>query len=256
DLRGREIEEYSSQGPTRDDRLKPDITAPTNEVVPGYEEGFGGTSGAAPVAAGAAALLLQVNPSLSNAQLKALLMQIVIDLGDKGADTVYGTGRLMLPPPEGINPDEGNVLGDEEGIDIGEEEKATEAKATVTGVKTQFNVKVRGIVGLSINTSFTLENYTGNRLAVVAVFTDMNGDPLESALEDYTLFDTIATGRIVEVRGKKNRFEGISLFIPNTAFRRVKESRIQFVVAIFDLTNEDDAPVLGTSEPVTIRIRR
>jgi subtilisin family serine protease len=49
------------------------------------------------VVAGAAALVLQANPSLSNAQLKAFLMQSVIDLGDKGADVVYGAGRLMLP---------------------------------------------------------------------------------------------------------------------------------------------------------------
>jgi len=255
DLRGRQIEGYSSQGPTRDDRLKPDLSAPTNEVVPGYDRGFGGTSGAAPVAAGAAALLLQANPSLSNAQLKALLMQSVIDLGDKGADNVYGTGRLALPPPESIKPDEGNVLGgddDGEGIIIG----GDEVTATITDVKTQFNVKVRGIVGLNINTSFTLQNYTGNRLAVVAIFTDMNGNALPSALEDYTLFDTIATGRLVDVRGRNNRFEGVSLFIPNTAFRNVRESRIQFFVAVYDLTNEDDAPQLGISDPITVRLRR
>ncbi len=248
DLRGNEIEAYSSQGPTRDDRLKPDISAPTNEVVPGYDRGFSGTSGAAPVAAGAAALVLQANPSLSNAQLKAFLMQSVIDLGEKGPDIVYGTGRLMLPPPEGVDPDEGNVLGGG-----GEQEVVT---AAVTDVRTQFNVKVRGIVGLSINTSFTLQNYSGSRLAVVAIFTDMNGNALPSALEDYTLFDTIATGRLVNVRGRNNRFEGVSLFIPNTAFRDVKESRIQFFIAIYDLSSEDDAPQLGISDPITLRLRR
>lgn len=249
DLRGRQIEEYSSQGPTWDDRLKPDLSAPTNEVVAGYDEGFGGTSGAAPVVTGAAALVLQANPSLSNAQLKAFLMQSVIDLGDRGADLVYGTGRLMLPPPEGVDPDEGNVLGDNDGA-------TDETAATITDVKTQFNVKVRGVVGMSINTSFTLQNFTGKQLAVVAIFTDLNGDSLPTASEDYELFDTIATGRIVEVRGRNNRFEGVSLFIPNTAFRNVTESRIQFFIAIFDLTNEDDAPLLGTSEPVTLRLRR
>ncbi len=257
DLRGRQIEEYSSQGPTQDDRLKPDLSAPTNEVVAGYERGFSGTSGAAPVVTGAAALILQANPSLSNAQLKAFLTQSVIDLGEKGADIVYGAGRLLLPPPEGVDPDAGNVLGgddDEEGIIIGGDED--EVVATVTDVKTQFNVKVRGVVGLGINASFTLQNYSGNRLAVVAVFTDLNGDALPSALEDYTLFDTIATGRIVEVRGRNNRFDNVGLFIPNTAFRNVKEARIQFFVAIYDLTNEDDAPILGVSDPITLRLRR
>jgi subtilisin family serine protease len=255
DLRGRQIEEYSSQGPTQDDRLKPDLSAPTNEVVAGYDKGFGGTSGAAPVAAGAAALVLQANPSLSNAQLKAFLMQSVIDLGDKGADIIYGTGRLMLPKPEQVNPDEGNVLGEGEGegeIVLGEDE----ARAEVTEVKTQFNVKVRGVVGMSINTSFTLQNFTGSRLAVVALFTDLNGDALPPALEDYALFETIATGRLVEVRGRNNRFEGVSLFIPNAAFRNVTESRIQFFIAVYDVSRDDDAPLLGTSEPVTLRLRR
>lgn len=257
DLRGRTIEEYSSRGPTRDDRLKPDLSAPTNEVVPGYDRGFGGTSGAAPVVAGAAALLLQANPSLTNAQLKALLMQSVVDLGDKGPDIVYGTGRLALPPPEGINPDEGNVLGgdDDAGESVPGEDKDL-TTATITDVRTQFNVKVRGIVGLGINTSFTLQNYSGNRLAVVAIFTDMNGNALPSALEDYTLFDTIATGRLVEVRGRNNRFDGVSLFIPNTAFRDVKESRVQFFIAVYDLTSEDDAPQLGISDPITLRLSR
>jgi hypothetical protein len=93
-------------------------------------------------------------------------------------------------------------------------------------------------------------------LAVVALFTDLDGNALPTALEDYELFDTIATGRLVEVRGKNNRFNGVSLFIPNTAFRNVRESRIQFFIAIYDVSSEDDAPLLGTSEPVTLRLRR
>ncbi|PJF36312.1 MAG: hypothetical protein CUN49_06065 [Candidatus Thermofonsia Clade 1 bacterium] len=250
DLNGRQIEFYSSQGPTQDERLKPDLSAPTNEVVPGYGRGFSGTSGAAPVAAGAAALVLQANPSLSNAQLRAFLMQSVIDLGDRGPDVIYGTGRLMLPPPEQIDPDEGNVLG-EDG-----ESASDEDKVTISDVRAQFNVKVRGVVGMSINTSLTLRNYTGNRLAVIALFTDLDGNDLESALEDYTLFDTIATGRLVEVRGRRNRFEGISLFIPNEAFKNVRESRIQFFIAVYDLSDENYPVLLGTSEAFTLRLRR
>ncbi len=257
-LRGSEIENYSSQGPTQDDRLKPDISAPTNEVVPGYDRGFGGTSGAAPVAAGAAALVLQANPSLSNAQLKAFLMQSVVDLGDKGHDVVYGTGRLMLPAPDGVDPEEGNVLGGDEDEDNGSVLGADEDEVTltVTDVRTQFNVKVQGVTGMGINTSFTLENFTGNRLAVVAIFTDMNGDALPVELEDYTLFGTIATGRLIDVKGKNNRFDGVGLFIPNRAFRQVNDSRIQFFVAIYDVSNDDEAPQLGISEPITLRLRK
>ena len=54
DWRGNALKSYSSQGPTDDGRLKPDIVAPTNTQIMG-PNGFravGGTSNAAPNAAG------------------------------------------------------------------------------------------------------------------------------------------------------------------------------------------------------------
>src|SRR5439155_4220910 len=60
-----ELEIYSSQGPTTDDRIKPDLTAPSGEVLPIAKNGFFGTSGAAPVVSGAAALVLQKFPDLT-----------------------------------------------------------------------------------------------------------------------------------------------------------------------------------------------
>ncbi len=94
-------ESYSSQGPTNDGRTKPDLCAPDkiNTGTPPYTT-FYGTSGSAPHAAGAAALLLDQNPSLNEAALRAQLLSQTIPMGNPYA---YGNGRLFLQPPIGPN---------------------------------------------------------------------------------------------------------------------------------------------------------
>jgi hypothetical protein len=87
-----EVEEYSSQGPTTDGRIKPDITAPSS-VTTSTLNPFRGTSASAPCVAGAAALLLQ-DKSLTVSQIKDALENTAIDLGSPGKDNVYGSGRL------------------------------------------------------------------------------------------------------------------------------------------------------------------
>jgi minor extracellular serine protease Vpr len=70
----------SSRGPSASfTAIKPDIGAPGASVsaIAGSgtaTEAFGGTSGAAPMVSGAAALLLQASPSRTPAQIKAMLM--------------------------------------------------------------------------------------------------------------------------------------------------------------------------------------
>jgi len=85
---------YSSQGPTNDGRTKPDLAAPDN-VSTGTAPytTFPGTSGAAPHVAGAAALLLSANPSLSEPALRMDLLSNTIPMGSA---YMYGNGRLVL----------------------------------------------------------------------------------------------------------------------------------------------------------------
>ncbi len=53
-----------------------------------------GTSFASPYVAGAAALVLSVNPNLTPAQVESILENSAQDLGTKGKDNYYGYGRL------------------------------------------------------------------------------------------------------------------------------------------------------------------
>ncbi len=95
------IETFSSQGPTSDGRIKPDVVGPDGVSTvtygpAGFFGGFFGTSAAAPHLTGAAALARQRLPCYTPPQLKALLEASVVDLGAAGKDTAFGSGRLSL----------------------------------------------------------------------------------------------------------------------------------------------------------------
>ncbi|MGI8407139.1 MAG: S8 family serine peptidase, partial [Actinomycetota bacterium] len=97
------IESFSSQGPTIDGRTKPDIAAPdgvssgTYGVTSGCEAGFHGTSAAAPHVAGAAALILQKNPTFGASDIRNYLESNALDRGTAGKDSIYGAGETWLP---------------------------------------------------------------------------------------------------------------------------------------------------------------
>jgi subtilisin family serine protease len=103
---------YSSQGPTADGRLKPEISAPTSVSgasygsAVSYDEyaGFNGTSAACPHVAGAAALVWQAYPEFGREDVVDFLLSHAIDLGESGPDTGFGYGRLQLPLPEPSSP--------------------------------------------------------------------------------------------------------------------------------------------------------
>ena len=65
------LKSYSSRGPTNDGTIKPDVVGPTRVTATGYgTNGFAGTSASAPHVAGAAALILEANPSYIADQLQ------------------------------------------------------------------------------------------------------------------------------------------------------------------------------------------
>jgi len=74
-----------------------DLVAPGNNtttLLGGLYGAGGGTSFAAPVVAGVAALMFSINPSLTPAQVVNLLKQNADDLGPAGWDITYGSGRV------------------------------------------------------------------------------------------------------------------------------------------------------------------
>jgi serine protease AprX len=108
------IPSWSSVGPTADGLTKPDLVAPGRKIVsvrvpgstldlqsPSHIEGpttirFSGTSEAAAVAAGAAALLINQRPELSPDQAKALLVSAARPLSGVSA-APQGAGLINVP---------------------------------------------------------------------------------------------------------------------------------------------------------------
>ena len=104
---------YSSQGPTIDGRVKPDLAGLDSVSGATYGPfagtcpmtGFAGTSAASPEVAGAAALVKQAFPSFTPDQLQQFLMKSAKDLDPTGADNATGAGLLQLPtPPDQVPP--------------------------------------------------------------------------------------------------------------------------------------------------------
>jgi hypothetical protein len=87
---------YSGRGPTWDNRMKPDFTAPSGVSTTTYgPQNFYGTSASAPHLAGAIALLKGMTP-YSIAQIKTILINRAVDLGAVGPDNLFGHGRISV----------------------------------------------------------------------------------------------------------------------------------------------------------------
>jgi subtilisin family serine protease len=134
----------SSTGPTRDNRVKPDITATGANIMAaaplsllaqyaaagstvvaqgGYHRTAGGTSAASPVVAGLAALYFQKNPTATNQQLKQAIINCAyhdVFTGNSLPNNKWGYGKLdgfaSMTCGEALI--HVNEIGDEKGIQV------------------------------------------------------------------------------------------------------------------------------------------
>jgi subtilisin family serine protease len=155
---------YSSQGPTMDSRIKPDIVAPSSVSNPTYGT-FAGTSASAPHVSGAAALVKQQNPSFTPVAIQAFLESSAVSLGTPGKDNIYGSGRLYLstlfPPSDliatavsynQINLSWTDNANDELGFKI---ERKTGAGAFAQIAQVAANVTTYNNIALTAGTEYT-----------------------------------------------------------------------------------------------------
>lgn len=96
----------SSQGPTRDNRYKPDVAAPGTDIL--AANGFAGkqnlwiqmtgTSMASPFVAGVVGLMLAIEPKLTAAQIEGILHRTSRPLPGKGFAWVNDAGFGSINP--------------------------------------------------------------------------------------------------------------------------------------------------------------
>ncbi len=90
---------FSSRGPTKDGRIKPDFGAPDGVSTETYGPvGFFGTSAAAPHTAGAVALLVGRLGLTNPMQTIEMLIARARDVSPDGRDNITGWGRLSVLP--------------------------------------------------------------------------------------------------------------------------------------------------------------
>lgn len=150
------IASFSSQGPTPNFDIAPDIVAPGVNILssvsypPGFDF-FQGTSMAAPHVAGAAALLRQVHPDWRPVDIKSALMSTAAQPASLGANpTIRGAGRLDLST--GAHPWDPGLTFDHPSLTFG---------ATLVGKTYTVTVQARNTTGAAETYTITPAAATG-----------------------------------------------------------------------------------------------
>ncbi|MBI3969634.1 MAG: fibronectin type III domain-containing protein, partial [Chloroflexi bacterium] len=174
------VESFSSRGPTTDGRVKPDLSA-FDGVSNATFNTFYGTSASSPYVAGAATLAMGRYPSLTPAQLKTYLQGRSIDLGETGADNVFGTGRLSLgsvPPgaPAGITALRGNGQ-----VTVSWSAPAIDGGSPITGYTVQASNGQSAVVGGAVTTTIVSGLTNGTAYSFTVQATNAEGAGFVSA---------------------------------------------------------------------------
>jgi thermitase len=147
-----------------------DVVAPGHVATTGRGGTYvaaDGTSFAAPIVAGAAALVLSTNPGLTPSQVQNIIKQSADDLGATGWDSTYGYGRINLAralttapgsgsngdtiPPSTViaSPVDGGTVAGMVGVSV---------TATDNVAVTKVELYVDGVLyGTSVNSPFTIK---------------------------------------------------------------------------------------------------
>ncbi|MBC7742466.1 MAG: S8 family serine peptidase [Bdellovibrionaceae bacterium] len=206
---------FSSRGPTLDGRIKPDIVAPGTNIVSvrsqqptaeplwgAYNNDYvysGGTSMAAPLAAGAAVVTRQIliqklnQPAPSAALLKAYLMHTAFDMfpGQYGAVGEAKGQELLTPRP---NSDEG----------FGRIDMAKAVNLKDTAQLLLIDSKAGVATGEMLPTTFKVTK--AGRLQVTLVWTDAPGsaNASKALVNDLDLEVVLPDGKIVSANDAIN----------------------------------------------------
>jgi len=166
---GTTIADYSSRGPTNDGRTKPDLSAAScvTSSIYAAPDCFNGTSAATPVAAGAAALMLDQFPMMSSSQLKtSMLNNATVDRGVTGTDNTYGRGEVILPTPVSPDVTAPSLTGPRATITEGSALGTSLVPYTVTYSGSDASTIARYEVDLSVNGGAWSRLYTGTAKSV------------------------------------------------------------------------------------------
>jgi PKD repeat protein len=234
------LESYSSAGgtpilfgvggtrlPVPEVRLKPEITAIDGvnttfffDDLHGNDgiDDFFGTSAAAPHAAGVAALMLQADPTLAPAQIKATLGSTALDMGAAGFDYDSGSGLIQadaaiaaLSTPGNTAPTAGFTIGSRSGLDVIFADTSIDADGDETITQWSWNY---GDDGESIVQNPTHTFSAAGTYSVTLTVTDNMGE-IDTVSQDVTVSnDTANTSPIASFsylcNGKDCQFSDLS----------------------------------------------